>query len=319
MSLPPDFHSLHPESQAFLKYLSEESASRQEEITPELAREAALATTLESDGRLDFEYQGERREYIVPSPHDSAGIPVWVYIPSTVAPHPAIFVYFHGGGFTVGNRVTHDTCCKMVATESKCVMVNVDYRLAPEHKLPAPMDDGIAAVRWAMDNKALIGGSPSSKVGIGGDSAGGRIASSVAHDVTGLAFQILVYTCVDATYPFPSSQLFAEGYGLTMASMLWYAKQFTKDESDRSDPRLSTIKRPRFGHLPPTLFVVASHDPIRDDSAAYASKLSEAGVKNETLYLEGVVHTFFRLPGFFKENCQKAYKKVAQFIQENAQ
>ncbi|XP_013393859.1 uncharacterized protein LOC106161448 [Lingula anatina] len=308
---------LHPETRAYLQELVESGARPFTELTVAEAREAVTARCRVSDQRLDYNFNGQRKEFIVDSPHDPAGVPLWVYTPTVLTADPAILVYFHGGGFTVGDRQAYDTCCKMMATESKCVVVNVEYRLSPEHKFPAVLEDAIVAVKWVKENKEKIGGSSKSKVGVGGDSAGGTVSSSVAHDVTGLAFQILVYPCVNLTIPYPAYVECAEGYGLTTPVVNWYINHWLNNDAEKTDPRASPVLRQKFDHLPPALFIVASHDPLRDDSRAYAKALTDAGVKNETIYFDGVIHAFFNIPGYFRENCQKAYRRIAQFIQEN--
>nr|KAG5702352.1 hypothetical protein BaRGS_002134 [Batillaria attramentaria] len=180
-------------------------------------------------------------------------------------------------------------------------VVNVEYRLAPEHKAPAAFDDCRAVARWVLQNKTLIGhttaegGGAESQVGIGGDSAGGQLTACVSQDVKGLAFQILVYPVTDLSLTAPSYAEFYDTPGLNTKSMEWFIKQFLANEDQRKDPVVCPCLRPSFKGLPPALVIIAELDPLRDDGLAYAEKLKEAGVPTELLLVRGAAHAFFHM------------------------
>nr|KAG5704451.1 hypothetical protein BaRGS_024306 [Batillaria attramentaria] len=162
-----------------------------------------------------------------------------VYKPADVSRVPAIWVYFHGGGLVVGSRNSYAPMLKLLASRARCMVVNVEYRLAPEHKAPAAFDDCRAATRWVLQNKTRIGGDAGSQVGIGGDSGGGHLATSVSHDVKGLAFQILVYPITDLSLRAPSYAEFESTPGLNTDLVRWFCGQFLVDESQKKNPVLS--------------------------------------------------------------------------------
>jgi len=196
----------------------------------------------------------------------------------------------------------------------QCVVVNVEYRLYPEADLLQPFDDAVCVTEWVQKNLQLIGAGPHSKVGVGGDSAGGRIAASVAHDVTGLAFQILVYPNVGSWQDiFPSYEEFRDGPILTKEMIAWFTVQSGNKFSD-AHPRCSSLHRPGFNNLPPALFIVGEMDPLRDESYAYRKLLQDDNVYTEMLSLKGVIHAFNSYPVFFRENCKLSYQTTADFI-----
>ena len=244
-------------------------------------------------------YVTERR---IPGP--AGDIPVRIYRrlgrPEAV---PAI-VYLHGGGWVVGDLDTHDSSCRLLAHESECVVVSVDYRLAPEHPFPAAVDDAVAAYRWVHDHATELSVEPG-RVGVMGDSAGGNLAAVVAQvtrdtDVPPPTAQCLVYPATDALFRSPSHELFATGFFLTRASMEWYRAKYLPDPADWDSPLASPIEAADLRGVCPAIVVTAGFDPLRDEGRRYADRLAEAGVPVRYRCYDDMVHGFFGmgvLPG----------------------
>ena len=209
-------------------------------------------------------------------------IPMRVYYPREAdAPLP-VLAYLHGGGFVVGGLTTHDGVCRALARTGDCIVVSIDYRLAPEHRFPAATEDAIAAFRWVRDNAEALGGAPG-RVGIGGDSAGGNLSA-----VTCLAlrdagealpvYQLLIYPATDMTRSMESHRLFAHGYYLDTQSIDYFLGHYLRNEADQRDWRASPLFADRFDGLPPAMVVTTGFDALRDEGEAYAKKLRDAGV-----------------------------------------
>lgn len=231
----------------------------------------------------------------VPGP--AGPIPVRVYRPAGDAPQPVV-VFFHGGGWVIGSLHTHDGICRALADALGCVVVSVDYRLAPEHPFPAAVDDAFAATRWVQEHAAELGGDPR-RVAIAGDSAGGHLAAVSAIQARDaeipLAFQLLVYPAVEHEFDRPSMHENAEGYFVTTADMRWFYGHFLADGSQASDWRVSPIHAPDLAGLPPALVITAQYDPLRDQGRAYAEALRAAGNEVEERCYDGVFHGFFSM------------------------
>jgi acetyl esterase/lipase len=205
-------------------------------------------------------------------------------------------VFFHGGGFVVGDLDTHDGLCRMLANASSCRIVSVDYRLAPEHPFPAAIEDGVAATQWVFDNAARL---KIGKVAVGGDSTGANIAAVVcqlAKQAGGpdIVLQLLICPLVElaAESPPPSRLEFAEGYFLDAASLRGSARLYCPDPAVASDPRISPILAVDLSGLPPALVHTAECDPLRDEGQAYAERLRAAGVDVTHTCHAGLIHHF---------------------------
>ena len=234
-------------------------------------------------------------------PGTDGSIPVRVYVPDGgTAPRPAL-VFFHGGGWVRGSLNTHDNLCRSLANGAACVVVSVDYRMAPEHVFPAAVDDCVAVTRWVADNAANLG-IDATRIAVGGDSAGGNLAAVVAlvlRDVDGpdLVYQLLLYPVIDRNFETPSYVDNAEGYMLTREAMRYYWRTYQPDEALADDPRASPIRARDLSGLPPALVITAEYDPLRDEGHAYARRLEAEGVP--TIYSEyaGTVHGFITSAG----------------------
>jgi acetyl esterase len=200
-------------------------------------------------------------------------------------------IYYHGGGWVIGNIETHDSTCRRIANKSRCQVISVDYRLAPEHPFPTPIEDSLAAFRHIRDNAAVYEADPA-RLAVGGDSAGGNIAAVVCQDCkqTGEpmpAFQMLIYPATDARRQTPSRRLFADGYFLTQDLMDWFWKAYAPADA--------------LSGLPPAFVLTAGFDPLRDEGRAYADRLIDAGVKTTYVNYPGTIHGFFSLTRFLKQ------------------
>ena len=262
-----------------------------EELSVEEAR-AAIVTLSAAAGEGEPVARVENRT--LPGPRGE--IPVRVYTPEGRAPFP-VLVYFHGGGWVIGNLETHDGLCRHLANAAHCVVVSVDYRLAPEHPFPASGEDAYAATRWVAGNAAALGGD-AKRIAVGGDSAGGNLSAVVslmARDRGGppIVFQLLVYPATDLPSANMSYRENAEGYFLTAKSMRWFFAHYCGANPDASDPYLCPLRAKNLGGLPPALVVTAEFDPLRDEGEAYAARLREAGVRTKLTRYPGMIHGFF--------------------------
>jgi acetyl esterase len=235
----------------------------------------------------------------------AGSIPVRVYRPEVDGPVPTV-VFFHGGGFVIGDLDTHDGVCRLLSKDVGAVVVSVDYRLAPEHRFPAAVEDADAALRWVVDHVDEYGGDRA-RIAVAGDSAGGNlaaVAAQLAHaDGIELAAQLLVYPAVDfLSDDYPSRIENAEGYFLTLKDSHWFAEQYTghraadpRDVEFASDRRLSPLLAPSLAGLPPAIVATAEYDPLRDEGDAYAAALEKAGVRVDHRCFPGLIHGFYGL------------------------
>lgn len=205
-----------------------------------------------------------------------------------------LLVYFHGGGWVVGDLDTHDELCRRLAVASGARVLSVDYRLAPENPFPAAVEDALAAYREAVARAAELGADPA-RIALGGDSAGGHLAAVTAQlardDEPAPAFQLLIYPATDFVETSASRVAFGEGFLLTKENMDWYEENFV-GAADRSDPRVSPLRAESLAGLAPAMVVTAGYDPLRDEGEAYARRLAEAGVPVSLRRHPGFVHGF---------------------------
>jgi acetyl esterase len=218
--------------------------------------------------------------------------------PGDQRPVPLV-VYFHGGGWVVGDLETHDQPCRLLALHSGAKVLSVDYRLAPEDPFPAAVDDALASFRDAIARSAELGIDPA-RVAVAGDSAGGHLAAvcsllAAADGGPAPAFQLLIYPATDFVEIAPSRLTFAEGFLLTKENMDWYEEQFLGPQADRHDPRISPLRAPDLAGVAPAMVVTAGFDPLRDEGEAYAARLREAGVPCALRRHPGSVHGFIHI------------------------
>ena len=214
-------------------------------------------------------------------------------------------IYYHGGGFVIGNIETHDSTCRRLANKSRCQVISIDYRLAPEHPFPAPTDDGLAAFRHIRDNAQKFG-VDAARLAVGGDSAGGAMAAVVCQACrdageVGPAFQMLIYPATDSSKESGSRKSFMEGYFLSKPLMDWFWEAYVPEGTDLADLRLSPLLATDFKGLPPAFVLTAGFDPLRDEGRAYADKLIDAGIKTTYVNYPGTIHGFFSMTRFLQE------------------
>ncbi|VXB98195.1 Carboxylesterase NlhH [Burkholderia sp. 8Y] len=241
---------------------------------------------------------------------DGGEIGVRVYhpaAPSWAEPAPAL-MYLHGGGFTVGSIATHDALCRKFAHDAPCAVVSVDYRLAPEHKFPVAVNDAFDALQWLAREAPTLGIDPA-RLAIGGDSAGGTLATVcavLARDAgIALRLQLLIYPGTSARQQSDSHARLAEGYLLSGETIQWFFAQYLRDDRDRDDWRFAPLDaaggQPDFAGVAPAWIAAADHDPLYDEDVAYAAKLEAAGVRVTLARYEGMIHEFFKMGGFVPE------------------
>jgi acetyl esterase len=233
-------------------------------------------------------------------PGPAGPIPVRIYVPRGVANPAGALVFFHGGGFVLGSLDSHDPPCRVLADDARCVVIAVDYRLAPEHKFPAAVDDCVAAFRWVAKEAASLGVDPA-RIAVGGDSAGGNLAAVVAietrNDPHKPRFQLLIYPATDFTMSSRSHEQMGKGFFLEHDSILWFRDHYLNDASERTDPRASPLFAKDLSGLPPAFVATAGFDPLRDEGKQYADRLREAGVPVEYRCYTSLFHGFFSTTG----------------------
>ncbi|WP_207791991.1 alpha/beta hydrolase [Siccirubricoccus phaeus] len=279
---------LDPDAEALLAAARAANRPAWNELTPEQAREAYMATrALSAPPPVAV---AEVRDLTCPGPHGP--IPLRLYRPAAAPARDApVLVYAHGGGWVFGNLESHDGLCRHLAEGSGCVVVAVDYRLAPEHRFPAAFDDALAATRWVAAEAEALGVDPA-RLAVGGDSAGGNLMAAVClhardHGGPAIAYQMLLYPVTDLAMDTPSHRRFGEGHSLTTAAMRWFAGLYL-GPTESTDWRVAPLRAASLAGLPPAFVLTASHDPLRDEGEAYGRRLAEEA---------GVPVTLWRAPG----------------------
>jgi acetyl esterase len=287
---------LDPYFKAMLDAAAEAGGAPIETLGPEGARE--FYRNLGLDGDVNFP-DLEIRELTVAG---AAGpIKARLYQTKAAKPVGPGMVYFHGGGWVIGDLETHDGLCRQLANASGCKVLSVDYRLAPEAPFPASYDDCVAATNWAFEHAAEIG-FDTTKIGVGGDSAGGNLAAAVSIALRDagkhkLAFQLLLYPVTQVDRETNSLRELAEGYFLTKSGMDWFGDCLFIEGGDRSDPRVSVLNASSHTDLPPAFVATAGFDPLKDEGKAYAEKLAACGVETEHRHYSSFIHGFYQMAG----------------------
>ena len=231
--------------------------------------------------------------------------------------HPSgrpLLVFFHGGGWVVGDLDTHDQVCRLLCRYSDVQVLSIDYRLAPEHPFPAAVDDAVAAYEWAVAHDDMF---DAERLAVGGDSAGGNLAAVVAqhardHGLTPPAAQLLLYPGTDSSRQRPSKDLFAEGYFLTKKNMDWYWDAYSQGAS-RTDPRLSPLCAESLEGLAPALITTAAFDPLRDEGEEYAGALRAAGNTVVLRRAPGLVHGYMSMTGIHRASLDESLAVAGAF------
>jgi len=279
---------LAPDVGVMLQMMSELNLPTMDSMSPADAR--AFSALLAQSSPTGPEV-GEIVDGVLPGP--GGDLAYRLYRPATAGPHPVV-VYFHGGGWVLGDATSDDPFCRDLCVRTDAIIVSADYRHAPEHRFPAPVDDALAATRWVAEHAADLGGIPG-RLAVAGWSAGANLAAvvaQIARDTGGptLSAQLLLTPVTDGVVEHPSHTENGEGYVLTAALMRWFWDHYA-DQSQRSDPRASPLRAERLDGLPPAVVITCEFDPLRDEGNAYADALIAAGVPVEHLRIAGHTHT----------------------------
>jgi acetyl esterase len=295
--------TLHRQTAELLVAMAALGLPRPEDSTPVEARE-------------------QRRAMLRPSPEDVAevrdidagGVPARLYRPAVIR-SSGLLLWFHGGGWVLGDLDSHDDLCRALANRGGFTVLSVDYRLAPEHPYPAALEDATTAIAWAHAHAADLGCAPI--VAVGGDSAGGNLAAVLANrPVVPVCFQALVYPCTDARMGHPSYDENGEGYSLTPSGMRWFYDHYLSGgDGSPDDPRVSPLLEDdaRLASAPSALVITAEYDPLRDEGVAYAARLADAGVATSHVHFGGQIHGFFSMFGLL-DDCRSAQAMVAEAV-----
>jgi acetyl esterase len=291
-----DGQVLATEMQALVRLASlarDESASAYGRLTPQQARARIRAGAAAAAGPKQA--QPTVADLAIPGP--AGTLPARFYEPSAMGLEDRpLIVYFHGGGWTIGDLDTCDSVCRFLALNTPATVLSVGYRLAPEHPFPAAVEDALGAFRWAAVGNARLGVDPS-RIAVAGDSAGGNLAAAVsllARDSDGPmpAMQALIYPVTDAVGGQRSREEFAEGFLLTKADMDWFESHYLPPGAEHADPRVSMLRAGDLSGLPPAYVATAGFDPLRDEGEAYAARMQDAGVQVTLRRHPGLIHGF---------------------------
>ncbi|WP_052682350.1 alpha/beta hydrolase fold domain-containing protein [Saccharothrix sp. ST-888] len=245
------------------------------------------------------------------------GVPVKLYWPEGEGPHP-VLIWIHGGGWTLGTVAGTDVTARDLSRLAGSLVVSVDYRLAPEHPFPAAVEDVLTAAKWVTREIGALGGD-TTKMAVGGDSAGGNLSAVLANELPGtFALQALVYPATDLTHPFPSYEENGDGLILTKDALAWFQGHYLDGTgADLKDPRVSPLyaDTATLAAAPPALVITAGFDPLRDEGQAYAERLREAGVTVEHVNYDGQVHLFFSMPAAIPD-ARDAVERVAAALRQ---
>ena len=280
------------EIQGILDFIASRNVPPHYELSPGEARVAmAKGAALYGGAPVKLPRVEER---LIPAP--GRDIPIRIYAPDDAGALPVV-LFFHGGGWVMGSLDTHDDACRHLSRQSGCLVVSVDYRLAPEHKFPAAVEDAIAALDWVAANAGALG-CDAGRLAVAGDSAGGNLAAvlaQVAHQrrAPPIAFQLLIYPVTTMDFSAASYREHGEGYLLTAEGMAWFRDHYLNHPGDGESPLASPLNAADLSGLPPAFIVTAQYDPLRDEGEAYGRRLQAAGVPAVVSRYDGAIHGFF--------------------------
>jgi acetyl esterase len=304
---------LDPQAEALLKQMAAEGAPQLHTLAVPEARQLLLELFATKGDR---EPVGRVEDLKIPGPAGSLGLRI--YTPRGSGPFP-VLVYFHGGGWTIGDLETHDAPCRALTNGAGCVVTSVDYRLAPQHKFPAAVQDCDAATRWVAQNAATIN-ADATRLAVGGDSAGANLAAVVAllardRGTPSVIHQLLVYPVTDHAFDTASYRENADGYLLTRDAMHWFWNHYLTNAADGADWRASPLRVRDVRRVPPARIITAEFDPLRDEGEAYAARLRAAGVPVQHSRYDGMIHGFFSL-GALMDQGKRAIDEAAASLRE---
>jgi acetyl esterase len=310
----PDAPQLDPQARALLERFASSPAPALDSLSVAEARRSYR------EGRLALApppaAMEETRDFFIPG--GAGDIKARYYRPPGENPGAALpaVVYFHGGGWTCGDLDTHDSVCRGIAVHGRCSVVAVDYRMGPEHKFPAAVEDAIAAVKWVSANAGPLQ-VDASRLAVAGESAGGNLAAVAAIALRdpgpAIAMQVLAYPVVDQASDTDSLRRFARGYSLTADLLRWYQAQYLRDEGDRADWRASPLLARDHSRLAPAYILTAGFDPLLEQGKAYADRLEQAGVSVVYECFEGMIHGFLPMGGALAA-ARHAHYRIGQML-----
>jgi acetyl esterase len=300
-----------PQAQALLDQIQALGGPELHTLPVPEARQA-MAALAELQGPAPDVANVENRR--IPGP--GGEIPVRIYTPAGSGPFP-VLVFLHGGGWVIGDLETHDGTARAVANAAGCIVVSVDYRLAPEHKFPAAAEDAYAATQWVAAHARTFGGDPA-RLAVGGDSAGGNLSAVVAlmaRDRGGprLCCQVLIYPVTDVPGRTESYRTNGSGYLLTSEAMQWFWDHYTRGPADGENPYAAPLNARDLRGVAPALVITAEFDPLRDEAETYAARLRGAGVAVQATRYDGMVHGFFGM-GAVLAAARRAVDEVGQTL-----
>ncbi|PGY13207.1 esterase [Bacillus sp. AFS031507] len=240
-----------------------------------------------------------------------------IYTPKGDGPFP-IFVYYHGGGWVLGDLETSDATCRMLANRTGRIVVSVDYRLAPEYKFPVPVEDSYAALKWVSENASAFNGNVSNLV-VGGDSAGGNLSTVVSliskeRNGPAIAAQVLIYPVTSLSFDTKSYLEFQNGFGMDRDLMIWFGNHYTNNDEEKHDKYVAPLNAADLSELPPAFVLTAENDVLRDEGLAYAERLKKAGVMVDMICEQGLVHGYFTNMAIFPERIKESISRIAEFL-----
>ncbi|WP_085523691.1 alpha/beta hydrolase [Tuberibacillus sp. Marseille-P3662] len=285
---------LDPQVKALLEQMEASDVPPMESLSPEQAR--AGFQSLNDSSTEELEPVGYLSNRVIPGP--GGDLPIRIYTPEGTGPFP-VLVFYHGGGWVIGDLDSHDNMCRSLTNLANTVVVSVDYRLAPEHKFPAAVDDCYTALRWVSEHPSELN-IDSSHIAVGGDSAGGNLSTVVSYLTKQrggpqLAYQLLLYPSTHISADTASHRENGEGYFLTTESMTYFRNHYLRTVEDAEDPLVSPYLIEDLSGLPPAMVVTAEYDPLRDEGEAYARRLKEAGVPVIAKRYDGMIHGFISM------------------------
>lgn len=307
---------LHPQAKAFLDQVNAAKKTPFHELGAVKAREvyAERPPELAPEWVEVFQVEDQILETAVGS------IPVRCYTPVESEELLPVLVFYHGGGMVIGTLDSYDTLCRQLAVQSGCLVVSVDYRLAPENRFPAAVEDAYHALAWVVEHAAEIGGDPK-RIAIGGDSAGGSLTAVVGllardHKLTRLTCQLLAYPATAAYADMPSHFKNAKGYFLERETILWFHESYIRSDRDRQDFRYAPLIADSLADLPPAMVIVAGYDNLHDEGVSYAERMRASGVEVELLEYEGMFHPFLSMAGILDDG-KDAITRLANYLKQH--
>jgi len=297
---------LHPQSESILRQIEQSNSAPMASLTPQQARDSFADPVWLGTPVAEVDMQ----EMALPGP--AGDLPVCIYTPPGRQPFPML-VYFHGGGFVTGSLQDYHAFCTFLASGASCIVVSVGYRLAPEHKHPAAVDDAVAAMQWVAANAYTFQGD-ASRLAVAGDSAGANLAAVCAisardQGFPALTFQALICPWLDSTeFNSKSYHYFGNGLWLSTASMTWYRDHYLQNPEQAHSWLVSPLLVEDLSDLPPALVITAEFDVLRDEGETFADRLQRAGTPVQCIRYDGMLHNFATLPGAFP----RAYDAIAE-------